>query len=171
MYKFLICRKNNKLVLIDIYLPLPFYYKKKTNTRKTYTTATQLPPCQHHQAVVNPSAMNPALLNPPPFHPLNHKQLTKLLKWLPLPLDPNHPAWRNRCFDCFQIGYTPGACKGNMVCLKCLHSGHSARDCPRHRRTAFSVMTQLDHKELEVTPPYPTSDQRQSMCSCMKCLS
>lgn len=72
------------------------------------------------------------------FRPLCIEQLTQMFKWLPLPPDPNHPAWKNRCFDYFQTGHAPGACKGNMVCLTCLNSGHPARECPMK---AFDIVS------------------------------
>lgn len=48
----------------------------------------------------------------------------------PITPNPNNPAWHKRCFDCFTVGHKPGACEGHMICLRCRHSGHAARDCP-----------------------------------------
>lgn len=49
---------------------------------------------------------------------------------LPLPPNPSHPAWKNRCYMCLDIGHDQNDCLSeDRVCARCWKKGHLARDC------------------------------------------
>lgn len=49
---------------------------------------------------------------------------------LPLPPRPSHPAWKNRCYMCLDIGHDQNDCLSeDRVCARCWKKGHLAKDC------------------------------------------
>jgi hypothetical protein len=59
---------------------------------------------------------------------LNQAQLNKLLTWLPMPPDPSHPYWDNKCLNCF--AYKHRMEKGQVVCTLYLTQGHTSKLYP-----------------------------------------
>lgn len=55
---------------------------------------------------------------------------------LPLPPNPTDYRWKNRCYNCLEVGHDQNDCLSkDRVCARCWISGHQAKDC-RHSMTA-----------------------------------
>lgn len=115
----------------------PWLNAQTEKLRSLYPRAEPLPvPASNSKS---PPKLHPA---PPPRHrstpadPLAPKlsldELEKFLSYAPLPPDPSHPTWMNRCLNCFVSGHLTDKCTGETICLLCLSGGHAAAYCP-HR--------------------------------------
>lgn len=63
---------------------------------------------------------------------------------LPLPPNPTHRRWKNRCYNCLEVGHDQNDCNSDdRVCARCWIAGHMARDChhtPLARRQRFDPL-------------------------------
>lgn len=76
---------------------------------------------------------------------------------LPLPPNPTHPRWINRCYNCLEEGHDQNDCLAkDRVCARCWNSGHQAQEC-RHslvaKRQRFDLLLPRGNLGEEGLPP------------------